>query len=406
MHQTIFTELSLLLAIAVAISLLMRSLRQPLIVGHILTGILVGPSVLGLINSTGTVNEFGSFGIALLLFIVGLGLNPRVIKEVGRVSLLTGVGQVIFTTLIGFGILHMLGYSRLTSSYIALALAFSSTIIILKLLSDKKEQHKLHGKIAIGFLLVQDVIATFALVVVSATSTGGFSPSDLATLAIKGIGIGIVIMLVSKYILTPMTDFLERSQELLFLFAIGWGFGIGTLFYELGFSLEIGALVGGVALSTMTYAQEVSSRLRPLRDFFIVLFFIALGAGLDLGSVGAIFWQAIGLSLFVLIGNPLIMMVIMGLLGYTKKTSFKVALAIAQVSEFSLIFLLLAQHNGQVDSNAVSLVTIVAIVTIAISSYMITYSDSLYAAFEKYLSLFERRKVHVDQEAKDSYDFC
>lgn len=404
MHGNFFTELSLLLAIAVGIALVMRALRQPLIVGHILTGILVGPSVFGFITSTETIAEFGGFGIALLLFIVGLGLNPKVIKEVGRVALLTGVGQVLFTSLFGFGIVKLLGYSNVAAFYIAVALTFSSTIIILKLLSDKKEQNKLHGKISIGFLLVQDIIATLALVVASATSTGGFSPSDLATLVMKGFGLGILIMLVSKFVLTPLTSFLARSQELLFLFAIAWGFGIGTLFFELGFSLEIGALVAGVALSTMTYAQEISSRLRPLRDFFIVIFFIALGAGLDIGSVGSVIWQAIGLSAFVLIGNPIIVMTIMGLLGYTKKTSFKAGLAVAQISEFSLIFMLLGQRNGQVDGAAVSLVTIIGIITIAISSYMITYSDNLYEKFEKYLNLFERRKVKMDQESKNNYD--
>ncbi len=404
MHGNFFTELSLLLAIAVGISIVMRALRQPLIVGHILTGILVGPSVFGFITSAETITEFGSFGIALLLFIVGLGLNPRVIKEVGRVALLTGVGQVLFTSLFGFGIVRLLGYGNVPAFYIAVALTFSSTIIILKLLSDKKEQNKLHGKISIGFLLVQDIIATLALVVASATSSGGFSPADLASLVLKAIALGIVIMLISKFILTPLTGFISRSQELLFLFAIAWGFGIGTLFFELGFSLEIGALVAGVALSTMTYAQEVSSRLRPLRDFFIVIFFIALGAGLDIGNVGSIIWQAVGLSAFVLIGNPIIVMVIMGLLGYTKKTSFKAGLAVAQISEFSLIFILLGQRNGQVESAAVSLVTIIGIITIAISSYMITYSDGLYATFEKYLSLFERRKVKMDQESKNNYD--
>ncbi len=404
MHGNIFTELSLLLTIAVGISLIMKALRQPMIVGHILTGILVGPAIFGFVQSPETIADFGTFGIALLLFVVGLGLNPKVIKEVGRVALLTGFGQVIFTSLIGFGMIRLLGYSPIVSLYIAVSLTFSSTIIILKLLNDKKEQNKLHGKISIGFLLVQDVLATFALVVASATSDGNFSPATLGFLALKGFGLGLAIMLISKYVLKPMNNFLSRSQELLFLFAIAWGFGIGTLFFELGFSLEIGALVAGVALSTMTYAQEVSSRLRPLRDFFIVIFFIALGAGLDISSVGSIIWQAIGLSIFVLVGNPTIVMIIMGVLGYTKKTSFKAGLAVAQISEFSLIFILLGRSNGQVDDLAVSLVTVVGIITIAASSYMITYSDSLYESFEKYLSLFERRKVKMDQESRNEYE--
>lgn len=384
--------------------MLMRALRQPLIIGHILTGILVGPSVFGLVRSPETIEAFGSFGIALLLFIVGLGLNPRVVKEVGRVSLLTGAGQVLFTSLFGYALVRSLGYNAVAAFYISVALTFSSTIIILKLLNDKKEQNKLYGKISIGFLLVQDLIATIALLVASATGRGGFGLETFTTLAIKGLVLGVLLFLVTHYVLRPLTAFLSRSQELLFLFALAWGFGVGAIFYEAGFSLEVGALIAGVALSTMTYAQEVGSRLRPLRDFFIVVFFIALGAKLNLGDVSGILGQALGLSAFVLIGNPIIVMVIMGLLGYTKKTSFKAGLTVAQISEFSLIFILLGFRNGQVSETAVSLVTVVGIVTITLSSYMIIYSESLYKYMERYLRLFERRKVKTEKETRHNYD--
>lgn len=404
MHANIFTEISLLLVLSAVISMVARALRQPLIIGHIFTGILVGPSLLGLIESPQTIETFANFGIALLLFIVGLGLNPKVIKEVGRVSLLTGIGQVVFTSIFGYLIVRGLGYGAMASFYISVALTFSSTIIILKLLTDKKEHTKLFGKISIGFLLVQDLIATFALLIASATGVAGFSFSQLGSLALKGGGVGLAVILVSKFVIKPLTAFLSRSQELLFLFAIAWGFGIGALFYELGFSLEVGALIAGVALATMTYAQEVSSRLRPLRDFFIVVFFISLGAKLNLSSVVEILPEAIGLSVFVLVGNPLIVMVIMGLLGYTKKTSFKAGLAVAQISEFSLIFMLIGQRNGQVTAEAVSLVTVIGLITIAVSSYMITYSDSLYAFLERYLRLFERRKLKAEHETRHSYD--
>lgn len=404
MHGDIFTEISILLALSAAIAMVMRALRQPLIVGHIFTGILVGPSILGLVESPETIEVFGKFGIALLLFIVGLGLNPKVIKEVGRVSLLTGVGQVLFTSLLGYALVRALGYGAMTSFYISVALAFSSTIIILKLLNDKKEQNKLYGKISIGFLLVQDLIATFALVIAAATGQGGLSYGQLSQLALRGVVLGLVIILISKFLLKPLTSFLSRSQELLFLFALAWGFAISTLFFELGFSLEVGALIAGVALATMSYAQEVGSRLRPLRDFFIVVFFIALGAKLGFGDFYTILPQAIILSVFVLVGNPIIVMVIMGLLGYTRKTSFKAGLAVAQISEFSLIFILLGQTNGQVSEQAVALVTIVGIVTIALSSYMIIYSDGLYKTFEKHLRLFERKKVKPEHEARQTYD--
>ncbi len=403
MHSA-FTELSIVIVVATLIAMLMRFLRQPLIIGHIITGILVGPTVLNLVHSVETIEVFANFGIALLLFIVGLGLNPKEIKEVGKVSIITGLGQVIFTSFIGFLIVIALGYSQTEAIYISIALTFSSTIIILKLLTDKKEHNKLFGRIAIGFLLVQDIIATFALLVASASGSGGLEVGDLVALALKGFGVVVGMVIVVKFILKPMTNFLSRSQEMLFLFAIAWGFGIAAITLEGGFSLEIGALFAGVALSTMPYAQEVSSRLRPLRDFFIVVFFVALGAQLDIFGIGPVFWQAIGLSAFVLIGNPIIVMVLMGLLSYTKKTSFKAGLTVAQISEFSLIFILLGLRNGHVSQSVVSLVTIVGIITIAISSYFIIYSDQLYDFIEKYLGIFERKKgLHFETNSKNAY---
>lgn len=404
MSDHIFTEITLLLCIATGVSLIMRALRQPLIIGHILTGLLVGPSILGLVNSPETVGLMGEFGIALLLFVVGLGLNPKIVKEVGKVSVLTGMGQVMFTILFALILTRALGYTGIESLYISVALAFSSTIIILKMLNDKKEQNKLYGKISIGFLLVQDVIATFALVIASATNQGALSWQELGQLAVKGLVIGIGVFLVARYVLKPMTNFLSRSQEMLFLFAIAWAFGIGTLFYELGFSLEVGALLAGVALATMPYAQEVSSRLKPLRDFFLVVFFIALGSRLNLDNFQSYIAPALAMSGLVLVGNPMIVMTIMGLLGYTKRNSFKAGMAVAQVSEFSLIFLLLGQRGGQIGESVVTVVTLVALITIAGSTYMITYSDGLYRRFERYLSLFERRKVRSQHETRSSYD--
>lgn len=404
MHVNVFVEISALIGLSAIVAMIMRFLRQPTIIAYILTGLLVGPSLLGLVKSPETIEVLGSFGVALLLFIVGLGLNYRVIKEVGKVSLMTGLGQVLFTTLIGFLLVQALGYDTTAAIYIAIALAFSSTIIILKLLTDKKEQNKLYGKIAIGFLLVQDVIATFALLVASASGTSGFNYESLVQLLAKAFLFIGVVLLVTRFVIKPLTNFLSSSQETLFLFAIAWGFGIATLFLKLGFSLEVGALFAGVALAGMPYAQEVSSRLRPLRDFFVVVFFIALGAKLNIQDAGLVIWQALGLSAFVLIGNPIIVMVIMGILGYTKKTSFNAGLAVAQISEFSLIFMLLGLRNGQISEQVVSLVTIVGIITIAVSSYMIIYSNEIYKIIENYLRLFERKKVRIEHEKRPSYD--
>jgi len=403
MHS-IFSELSLVIVVAVLVSLFMRLIRQPMIIGHILTGLLVGPSLLHIIKSPDTIQVFSDFGIALLLLIVGLGLNPRVIKEVGKIAGVVAFGKVTLTTMLGFAVSRLFGYDMIPSLFIGVSVSFSSTIIILKLLSDKKEQNRLYGKIAIGFLLVEDLIATLLLVAVSASGNGGVTFSEFASLIVKCVGLVVGIVLVRVLIINHMGKLIAKSQEFLFLFAIGWALGIAALFQHAGFSLEIGALIAGVTLASLPYAQEIASRLKILRDFFIVLFFIGLGSHIELHNVWHILPKAGVLSLLVLIGNPLIVMTIMGLSGYTKKTSFKTGMLGTQVSEFSLILLLLANKLGHISSEVVSLVTVVALITIGISAYLILYSDKLYIFFENYLELFERRRLKQEHEHRHHFD--
>jgi len=403
MHS-IFSELSLVIAVAVGVSLFMRIIRQPLIIGHILTGLLVGPSFLHLIHSPETIQVFSDFGIALLLLIVGLGLNPRVIKEVGKIAASIAFFKVGLTTLVGFIVSRVFGYPVVASLFIGVALSFSSTIIILKLLSDKKEQTRLYGKISIGFLLVEDLIATLLLVVVSASGSGGVSITDFASLFGRSILLIVGIVLVRVLLINNLGNLIAKSQEFLFLFAIGWALGIAALFKQAGFSLEIGALIAGVALASLPYAGEVASRLRILRDFFIVLFFISLGSHLEIHNIGAIMPKAILFSLIVLLANPLIVMTVMGVSKYTKKTSFKTGLAGAQISEFSLILLLLANKNGRVSQEVLSLVTVAGLMTIAISTYLIIYSDKLYSKFERFLNIFERKEIKEEREHRHNYE--
>ncbi|MCA9350176.1 cation:proton antiporter [Candidatus Saccharibacteria bacterium] len=404
MHENIFIELSVVVAIAAIVSVIMKVIRQPLIIGYILTGLIVGPSALNLIENNQTIDVFASLGVALLLFIIGLGLNPRVIKEVGRVAGIAGLLQVVVIAGIGYLIGLSLDYSRTESLLVGLALSFSSTIIVLKLLSDKKEQTRLNGKISIGILLVQDLVATLALVFVTARSEGDFSVSALFSLGLKGLALVLGLWLVSSQILQRLSNFISSSQELLFLFAIGWGFGIAGLFSVLGFSVELGALFAGVSLSTMPYTQEVSSRLRPLRDFFIVIFFIALGSTLKLEGLTNYVWPILLMSAVALLIKPLVFLVILGLSGYTKSTSFKVSTYLSQISEFSLILLILASTQGLIRPDIISIMTVVAFITIAVSAYTITYNAQLFSFFEKRLSLFERRKTKADDRKVKKYD--
>lgn len=402
--NSIFSELSLVIVIAVAVSLIMRIIRQPLIIGHILSGLIVGPSLLHIVHSAETIQLFSDFGIALLLLIIGLGLNPGVIKEVGKIAVAIALGKLVITASFGFAVARLFGYEILPSLFMGVSVSFSSTIIILKLLSDKKEQNRLYGKISIGFLLAEDLIATILLVAVSATGSGGITLNEFLGLIGKCVGLVTVIALVRILIINRMGNLIAKSQELLFLFAIGWALGIAALFQHAGFSLEIGALIAGVTLASLPYAQEVASRLKILRDFFIVLFFIGLGSHLEIHNL----WQELPkaglLSALVLVGNPLIVMTIMGLSGYTKKTSFKTGLVGTQISEFSLILLLLASKLGHISSEVVSLMTIVALITIGVSTYLIIYSDNLYTLFERYLELFERRRLKKEHDSKRHYE--
>lgn len=394
----IFVELSSIILLVTGVSLIMKILKQPFIVGYILSGILVGPYALNLLKSQENIEFLSKIGITILLFIVGLGLNPKVLREVGKISLITGLGQVVFTSVIGYVICRLLGFDNLSSIYVSIALTFSSTIIILKLLTDKGDLDTLYGKIAIGFLLVQDLVATIILIAIS--SLGGAEgnlPLVFVQLATKGVGAGVIILLISKFILPRVLAFIATSQELLFLFSISWGMIIASLFFELGFSIEIGALMAGVTISATPYASEMGSRMKPLRDFFLLLFFVLLGSQMVLESIPQILVPSIILSSFVLIGNPIIVIVLMNLLGYKRKTGFMAGLTVAQISEFSLILAALGVSIGHISQDMLSLVTLVGLITIGGSSYMILYSEVIYRWTEKITKLMELKKVNREK---------
>jgi Kef-type K+ transport system membrane component KefB len=404
MDSSIFSQLSIIIAICAGISLLMRFVRQPLIIGYILTGILVGPSFLNLIKNENTINVFANIGIALLLFIIGLGLNPRIIKEVGKVVLITAGVQTLVVTLMGYLFSIAFGWSKTEGLFVGLALAFSSTIIILKLLSDRKENARLYGKIAIGILIMQDMVAAIALVFVAARAQGAFSFSTLVQLGIKGLCLVVPLYLASVYLLPRLTKIMAANQELLFLFAIGWGFGTASLFEHFGFTLEVGALFAGIALSSLAYSQEIASRLRPLRDFFVVVFFIALGTRMSFTNGMNLIVPTIIFLIIVVAIKPLSVLISMGILGYTKNTSFRTASTLGQISEFSLVFILLGVQQGLVRTDISNIMTLVALITIASSSYAISFSSQIYARFEKSLAMFERKKTLQEKVKTDRFD--
>lgn len=403
MDLNVFTEIGILVVIATLIALIMRLLKQPLIIGHIITGFLVGRFALGIFNDVETLELFSELGISFLLFSVGLSLNPKILREYGKASFVTGIGQVVLTGGVGIAVCTLLGYDWITSMYVGVALAFSSTVIVLKLLSDKGDLDKLYVKLSIGSLLLQDLIAIVLLFAIPFVTGSQGSGMDLVRTLGLAVAVGVGVFLVSHYLVRHLHVYLTRSQELLFLFANAWGMGIAALFAGIGLSLEGGALIAGVALSTLPSRHEISARLAPLRDFFIVAFFILLGTRMVVSDFNAILVPALILSGFVLLINPLLQLIVMGFLGYRKKTSFQTGMMSAQISEFSLILVALGVSLGQVVPQVLSTVTLVGLITIFISSYLILYSDKLYRYFAKYLWIFERKGAHERSPRVKSY---
>ncbi len=398
----IFYEIAALLVLAAAVGAVGLLLRQPLIVSFIAVGIIAGPSVLNIARSDEHIDLLAELGIAVLLFLVGLKLDLKLVRTLGPVALMTGIGQVVFTTVFGFLIGMALGLGVTFSLYVAIALTFSSTIIIVKLLSEKREIDSLHGRIALGFLIVQDLVVVLAMIVLSAigVGAGGESPlTDILLVFGYGAGMLVAVGLFVRFLANPLVERLARAPELLVSFAIGWAALLAAIGYYLGFGKELGGLLAGVSLASTPFREAIAARLASLRDFLLLFFFIALGASLDLSVLGTAVGAAILFSLFVLIGNPLIVLAIMGAMGYRKRTGFLAGLTVAQISEFSLIFMAMGVSLGHVSEEALGLVTLVGLITIAASTYMITYSHQLYARVEPFLGVFERRTAGTTEEA-------
>ncbi|HUO81501.1 MAG TPA: cation:proton antiporter family protein [Gammaproteobacteria bacterium] len=391
--QSAFGEVAALLVMAAVVGFVGLILRQPLIVSFIAVGLLAGPSVLDVVRSNEQIDLLSELGIAVLLFLVGIKLDIKLIRSLGAVSLMTGLGQVFFTSFFGFLIGLALGLDAVTSVYVAVALTFSSTIIIVKLLSDKREIDSLHGQIALGFLIVQDLVVVFAMIILSAVGIGTEATDGTGTLLValvSGVSLVALVVLFVRYAADPLTERLAKAPELLVIFAIAQAAMFAAIGDFSGLGKEVGGLLAGVSLASTPFRETIAARLAPLRDFLLLFFFIALGATLDLSLLGTHVAAAAVFSVFVLVGNPLIVLAIMGAMGYRKRTGFLAGLTVAQISEFSLIFVAMGVSLGHVAPDALGLVTMVGLITIGASTYMITYSHQLYPLFEPLLGVFER----------------
>ncbi|KKR86932.1 MAG: Transporter, CPA2 family [Candidatus Uhrbacteria bacterium GW2011_GWF2_41_16] len=398
--ESLFFEIGGVLVAAAGFSFLAYLLRQPLIIAYILTGLFVGPNLLAVTHASDVFDTLSQIGVAFLLFTVGMGLNWKRVKEVGGVALASGAGQVLFTSLIGWFVARALGFDLITSIFLSIAFSFSSTIIIIKLLMDKDDLETLYGKISVGFLLVQDVIAMIILLVVGSLKQGGELGDVLGSSFLKGALVVIAIWFLSKYVVPSVVRMAAASQELLLLFALGWCFAVAGLLVFFGFGVEMGALIAGISLSGTPFEREIHARVRPLRDFFLVLFFIMLGTHLPLADIGIILRPAMIFSFFILFGNPIIMLLVMRALGYHPQTGFLAGTTVGQISEFSFIMLGAGIVAGYIPVTILPLATFVGLLTIGVSTYLIKYNEQLYEHFRPLLRWLEKGRIKHEEHAR------
>ena len=402
--EHIFTEVAAILAVASLVGAICLWLRQPLISAFILVGVLVGPVGLDWVHAHDQVELFAELGVSVLLFVVGLKLDPGLIRTVGMVSVIVAIGQIVLTAILGYALALAFGLEAFAAFYVAAALTFSSTIIIVKLLSDKREIDALYGRIAIGILIMQDIVVVLLILLLGAYGTDiqnvNFVLESLKVLA-KGTGFLVLVGLVTRFVLPLLLHSLARSPELIVLFAIAWAIGLASLGVALGFSQEVGALVAGVSIAATPYRASLAARLVTLRDFLLLFFFINLGVKIDVAHLATAMVPAIVMSLFVLIGKPLMVMTLMGRMGYVRQTSSMTGLTLGQISEFSFILAALGFSMGHIGEETVGLITLIGLITIGLSTYMILYTYRITSWLSPVLGIFERKIRHPEENLGD-----
>lgn len=401
--NNLFLDLTIVLILAGVIAFLISLLKQPNIIAYIITGLIVGSFGYYQMNMGNVLHGLSQIGITLLLFMVGLELDITQLKKIGKTAIITGLGQVVITSVLGYFIITALGYSSTSALYIAPALTFASTIIIVKLLTEKKDLQSLYGKIVIGLFLIQDFVAVMILLGLASVSseTGSLYAGlpiwqNIIFTLVRALMLMLFVGWMSAKVFPKLINIIGRSDEMVLVISLAWALGLAAFVSlpVIGFSLEIGGFLAGLALARSAVHYEISSMIKPLRDFFIIIFFIVLGAGLSVGNFSSSLSSIVILSLFVLIMNPLIVMLLLAVQGYKPRTGFFAGVTVAQISEFSLILVALGRKLGHLTDAEVSMVTMVGVVTFAASSYLVLYSTKIFEKFRvvfNYLDFFKGR---------------
>ena len=382
--DNIFFDIGMVIIIVSFFALLAKLLKQPLIPAYILTGLLVGP-FFKIITQTDFIRTMSEIGIALLLFIVGLEMDLKKLKSVGLVAYLGGFTKSLILFIMGFIAAMLFGFVMVESLYLGLIISFSSTMIVVKLLADNRELDTLHGRIIIGILLLEDIIA---ILILSALSTN--NGLLLATSLLKGIGLLLLALFSSKIAFPSIFKFAAKSQELLFLLSISILFLFSILAASLGFSISVGAFIGGIVLANLPYNLGIIGKISSLRDFFAIIFFVSLGMELVVGSISKLVLPLLAFIAIVILIKPFVVIFVCSFFGYKKKVSFLTGISLAQISEFSLIIASQGMLMGHISREIFTFTVVVALVTICLTAYFIKYEDKIYLKLAKYLRIFDK----------------
>jgi Kef-type K+ transport system membrane component KefB len=347
--------------------------RQPLIVMYILTGMILGPSGAAFIDNPQLISSIAKFGIIFLLFLLGLDMQPSKLINTLKSSLLVGIGSSLIFFAVGFGIATLFQYPLTETIIIGIAMMFSSTIIAIKLLPTTVLHHRRTGELVISLLLIQDLIAIIVLLVIS----GGFLEFNGAAKVMRVlISLPLMILfswLFVKYVLLKLLEKFDAFHEYIFLVAIAWCLGLAELSEFAGLSLEIGAFVAGVTIATSPIALYIADHLKPLRDFFLVLFFFSIGAGFNMDMLAEVAIPAIVIAAAMLALKPIVFKYFLRGMSETKELGWETGFRLGQISEFSLLIAFIATAENLISSHASHLIQATAILTFLVSSYIVVF---------------------------------
>jgi Kef-type K+ transport system membrane component KefB len=402
----IFAQIGTVIILATSLSLLARLFRLPPIVGYILTGIALGPLGTHYLEDTELMEALHQIGTAFLLFLVGLELDWTKARYHLRTVLSLGLAQLIISLFLGFLLAATFGQSNWVGVYLGLTLAFSSTIIVVKLLSEGRELHALHGRLAIGLLILQDIAAIIALTVLNglAHPTTLALPEVLLLLLIKVFALLSIVWVLTQYILPPLFARLARSTELLFLVSLAWCFAFAVVISRYDLPPEIGAFLAGVSLATLPYSLDMVNRLRSIRDFFVILLFVTIGRKLVLPNP-ELLWLAGWMLILTVFGKPFFAFLTFIIRGYRSRNAFLAASTQGQVSEFALILTATGLAAGTLSQEVTSTITFVAIFSIFFSTILYSQRLFLYRFLRRPLRWFEKVKwgYHHETPPADTY---